>query len=64
LIFHRVVKQCGDGHLFVAAILNDDGSDTQKMADVWAFGALAKLPSMQFCRVGQSLPKLSRKDAR
>ncbi len=43
LVFHGVVKQCGDSHFFVATILDHNGRDTKKMPDVGTAGALASL---------------------
>jgi hypothetical protein len=55
LIFHGVVKQCGDGHFLVAAKFNDDRSDAEQMTDVRAVGALANLFRVQARGVAQSL---------
>jgi hypothetical protein len=62
LIFHRIMEQRRDGHFFVAAIFNYQGSDTQQVADIRPLGAFADLPPMQARRIAESLRELVRKN--
>lgn len=43
LVFHRVVKERGDGHFFVAAVFDDNRCNAQKVADIRASRAFADL---------------------
>jgi len=63
LVFHRVVKQCSDGHFFVAAVFDHNGRDAQKMADVGPFRALANLACVEARRVAERLNEAAGKDA-
>jgi hypothetical protein len=63
LIFHGVMKQRRDGHFFVAAILNYDGSHAEEVADERPIGALAQLLCMQARGIVERLRKAAGKDS-
>jgi hypothetical protein len=58
LVFHSIVKQRRNGHLFVAAVLDHQGSHTQQVANVRPFGAFTNLPAMQPRGIDEGLRKL------
>ena len=43
LVFDSVMKECGNGLVFIAAVLDDDRGDSEQVADVRAVFALARL---------------------
>ncbi len=62
LIFNRVVKERGDGHLFVSAVFNHDRRHSQQMANVRSFRSLANLFGVQARRITQRRDKAFGKD--
>jgi len=57
LVFHRIVQQGGNGHLFVPAVLDHGGRHTQKMPDIWTLRPFADLPPVEFRGVSQRFDK-------
>jgi hypothetical protein len=57
LVFHRIMKQRGDGLVFVSALLKDEGADTHQVGNVRDGRPLALLRGMQRSGVTESLLK-------
>ena len=57
LVFDGIVQQSGDDFVFTAAMLNDDGRNTEQVADVRLAFALTALVQMQSRGVTKSLHK-------
>ena len=57
LVLDCVVQQGGDGHFFVAPVLDDYGGDTEEMADVGPVCALANLAGVQARGIVQGAEK-------
>jgi hypothetical protein len=55
LVLDRVVEEGGDGLVFVAAVLEDEGGDGQEVGDVRGGGALAQLPGVQLGGVDEGV---------
>jgi hypothetical protein len=64
LIFGSVVKERGNGHLFIAAVLDHQRGDAQKMTDVGPFGALANLARVNARSIAERALETARKQAR
>ncbi len=55
LVLDGVMQECGDDFVFAAAMLNDDGGDSEQMADIRLAFALAALVEVQVGGVAQRL---------
>ena len=64
LILHRIVKKGGDGHIFIASVLDDDGSNSQQVSDIGPFRTFANLPGMNAGRIAQRRDKPLGEDMR
>lgn len=63
LVFHGVMKQRRNGHVFAAAVFNHDRADAQEMPNVRPLGPFANLAAMQPRGISQGLDKPAREDS-
>ena len=62
LILDSIVEQCGDGHVFITAIFNNDGGNSQQVPNVRPLGALTNLTGVNAGCITQSENESFRED--